>query len=183
MCLLWLTYLLRYVIFRLRLAVYVIFYYLTDVFCWPTYKHIHGGLHMHQAVYFRYQLLCCCCHTGCSSVGRVGCLLIRRLVGQSPAPPVYLSKCPWARYWTPDCSWWLCHWCMNVWVSDEQVGFPLVCEWVNVDLCCKALWAVEMLEKCYINTVRLPFTISSNYRAASFSRPWDFSIHPHNHKK
>ncbi len=31
---------------------------------------------------------------------------------------------PWARYWTTNCSRWLCHWCVNVcvWIPDEQVG-------------------------------------------------------------
>ena len=27
------------------------------------------------------------------------------LLVQIPAPPKCMSKCPWARYWTPNCSW------------------------------------------------------------------------------
>ena len=41
----------------------------------------------------------------------------------SSIPHVCMSKCPWARYWTPNCSW--CagrhlaypHQCMNVWIT------------------------------------------------------------------
>ena len=42
-----------------------------------------------------------------------GRLWIRRSVVQSPATPVCMRKCPWARYWAPNCLWWLCWLCMN----------------------------------------------------------------------
>ena len=41
---------------------------------------------------------------GCSSGVKAG-YLVRLLVGL-PVPPSCMSKCPWARYWTPNCSWW-----------------------------------------------------------------------------
>lgn len=42
------------------------------------------------------------------SGGRADCPLIGRLATRFPAPPLYMSKCPWAKYWTQNCSWWLC---------------------------------------------------------------------------
>ncbi len=60
------------------------------------------------------------------------CLPIRGSVVWSPAPLVYMHKCPWARYWTPICE------CVCVWVPDEQVGSTLLLVCVNVYLCCKS---------------------------------------------
>ena len=68
---------------------------------------------------------------GCGSVGRVG-----RVIGRSPvripAPPSCIS---WARYWTPNCSWWavgalhgsLCHQCMNVCLNGWMWHSALSC--------------------------------------------------------
>ena len=43
----------------------------------------------------------------------------------------YVSKCPGARHWTPNCSWWAC-WCL-VWFPLPSVGWcvGLVCVWMN----------------------------------------------------
>ena len=60
-------------------------------------------------------------------------------VVRSPAPPVRKSKCPWARHWTPNCSWWL----------SQQ---PSTCVWMSECRQCKALW-IKALYKCS------PFTI------------------------
>ncbi len=54
---------------------------------------------------------------------RSGSSTNQRVGGLNLAPLVCMSKCPWARYWSPiapDCcatGLWMC-----VWVSDEQVG-------------------------------------------------------------
>ena len=45
---------------------------------------------------------------GCSSVGRAGCLVIRRSLVQIPAPRAELScmlKWSWGKYWIPNCCW------------------------------------------------------------------------------
>ena len=70
------------------------------------------------------------CMAGCSTGGS---LLIRRSLVW--IPPSCLSKCPKARYWTPNC-------CVCVWM-------------VEFDRSCKQLWVIKRLEKCY----RSPFTI------------------------
>ena len=58
----------------------------------------------------------------CGSVGRVGHLVIGRSPVRIPAPSSCMSKCPWARYWTPSCSWWavvaVINVCMCVWMGN-----------------------------------------------------------------
>ena len=82
----------------------------------------------------------------CGSGGRP---MIERSAVRIPAPPVHMSKCPWARHWTPNCSRW-CGWCL-AWFPP-----PPVYEWVNVmHYLCKAPW-IKVLYKCtiyhFINT-------------------------------
>lgn len=44
------------------------------------------------------------------------CCFLLFLGGRAGHPLLQLlSKCPWARYWTPDCSWSLCSRCVSVW--------------------------------------------------------------------
>ena len=49
------------------------------------------------------------CVGGCSSTGRAGWIVIERALVQIPAlgwaELSRMSKCPWARYWNPNCSW------------------------------------------------------------------------------
>ncbi len=78
-----------------------------------------------------------CLRGGCGSVGKAGCLPITTSVVRSLAPPVYMSKCPWARCWILNCSWWLRHWCeLCVYECMVSRMVPDVCERVNADLCC-----------------------------------------------
>ena len=60
---------------------------------------------------------------GCCSGGRASRLVIG--VWIRPPPLICIFKCAWARYWTPNCSWWavgtlhgsLRHQCMDVCVK------------------------------------------------------------------
>ncbi len=74
----------------------------------------------------------CLIGCSCSSGGWVGCLLNGRSVVRFPAPFVCMSRCHWARNWTPYCSWWLRHWCIIVcaWVSDGTL-YPAVSVWMG----------------------------------------------------
>lgn len=53
--------------------------------------------------------------SSCSSRDRAGCLLIGRSLVRIPAHRSYVSRCPWARHRTPNCSWcalhghWICY--------------------------------------------------------------------------
>ncbi len=104
---------------------------------------------------------------GCCSDGWVGRPFCRTLVVWSPAPPFWMLKCLWARYWTPN---WNNNCVMGVWVCvcvcvcvcitpDEQVdtlyGSP--CHlFLNVDMYFKALGVVDRIEKHRINVIHLP---------------------------
>lgn len=73
---------------------------------------------------FRTDVVCCLIFnfgfwSGCGSSNTVHRPLMRRLVGWSPRPPVFMLKYPWARFWTLNHSQWLCH----RWVS------VCMCEW------------------------------------------------------
>ena len=59
----------------------------------------------------------------CGSGGRAGRPMIERSAVRIPAPPVHMSKCPWARHWTPHCLQW---------VGRHSLP-PLVCECGSVD--------------------------------------------------
>ncbi len=58
----------------------------------------------------------------CGSEGGVSRPLIGKSVVWSLTPKICMPKCPWARHWTPNCSWWLFLQCVNVCirVPDEQ---------------------------------------------------------------
>ena len=91
----------------------------------------------------------------CSSGGRVGCLVIRRSLVWILALPSCMSKCPWARYWpqiAPDEQ-------LAPWIAASAIS-AWMCVWMSeCGKYCKALWAINRLEKCYKNA-RL-FTIVS----------------------
>ncbi len=101
----------------------------------------------------------------CSLVDGACHLPIRRSVVWSPAPPVYLSKCPCARYWTPNCSRWLWYWCVCKFLMSGLtlyreaillLGWECKWEWVNGDLCCKsALSSWKTRKDLYKYSVRL----------------------------
>ena len=69
-----------------------------------------------------------------------------------------MLKCPWARYWTPDCSWWA------VGTLHGSLYHQCVCEWVNLTSVVKWLWAVSRLQKRYRN--ESPFSIMVSVTAA-----------------
>ncbi len=99
------------------------------------------------------------------SVGRASRLPIRRSVIWSPALLVCLSKHPWARYWTPNCPWGLCHWCVNVcvWVSVEQV------------VTCLNVWGVNLLVSS--DSVRFQFWfLWSRFDSKSFPSSKRFPV-------
>ena len=70
-----------------------------------------------------------------------------RLPVQSQDLPELLTKCPWARHWTPNCSR-CAGWCL-AWFPPPPV-YECVCEWVNVmHYLCEAPW-IKALYKCTI---------------------------------
>ena len=65
-------------------------------------------------------------------------MVTARLSSRTLAPPESVSKCPWARHWTPNCSW-CAGWCPS-WLPPPSV-YECVCEWVNVmHYLCEAPW-------------------------------------------
>ena len=88
-------------------------------------------------------------------MSRAGRLVIGSVV-QIPAPPSCMSKCPWARYWTPNCSWWA------VGALHGRVYVISVWMCVRMGKCgmyWTALWAVVRLEKCYKTADHLTFDL------------------------
>ncbi len=95
----------------------------------------------------------------CDLEARVGCPLITGLVVRSPAPPVHMSKCPWATHWTSKCPQWSAQ--------------SLACEWGNKSVqcvtctCCKSRTAVMVW-----NTVTGQRTAVKQWRSCFSSFLW-----------
>lgn len=74
---------------------------------------------------------------GCTS-GRAVIPVIRRSMVRSQYPVVHMSKCIWARYWTPTCSRCLVSsvWMLSLLMSRWHLSMFLtpVCEWVKADI-------------------------------------------------
>lgn len=84
---------------------------------------------------------------GCSS-GRAGCSL--NLLVRIPGSPGCMSKHPWARSWTPNCSGWavgtlhgsLCHQRVNGWMW-QVFASPFNCVGLKIELLCLTLSSVS----------------------------------------
>ncbi len=66
---------------------------------------------------------------GCKSSGSVDCFLIRMSVVWSP-PPLG-SKCPWAKYCTPNCFWCVSVWVWAGWQCEATLLLVFECVCVN----------------------------------------------------
>ena len=101
----------------------------------------------------------------------------QRVAGRIPAPPGCMSKCPWARYLTPNCSWCavgflhgsLCHQCANVasavkrfeqyadWKSSIQIQAHCSLWWILLEL---YQWKIMTQERQEIWKTRIQFMSS-----------------------
>lgn len=82
---------------------------------WDQWYSATSGWALLYLSYPRKLQLCHNMTTFCKYQGLLGWLwlsLIRRYV--IPSPSINMLKCPWAGYWTPNCSCWLFHWCVGV---------------------------------------------------------------------
>ena len=112
----------------------------------------------YQAQQWQKQLFCIwyfwlhfsdCNVLGKKHVALVCRLVIGRWLVPIPSSPSLMPKCPWARYWTPNCSWWA------VGTLHDSLCLQCIGE---CDKCCKWFCAVSRLEKRYRNAS--PFTIT-----------------------
>ena len=88
-------------------------------------------------------------------------------------PLACMSKCPWIRHWTPNCSWCAARQCMNVCV---YCGKPL---WTKVECerkCVFLNWSQILIQYCKIELIPAK---SSYIRQRQEARYHRLSLHNH----
>lgn len=108
-----------------------------------------------------------CFRVGCSSDGRTGHPLIRRLMVWSLSASVCVPNYPWTRYWTLSCSLmhslgYECVWILN-W-KHLGIGKKCLCDWLNKACCITCLEFSSGIEKSFIRNS--PFTSSAEWNSS-----------------
>ena len=114
------------------------------------------------------RLLWKCLRYSWSSRGGAGCLVIERALVRIPGSPSCMSKCPWARYWTPNCSCWATS-AIGVWMGECDECFEWSVDW-NIRQ--EHLWKYEDACVSQFYLLEIKYFSLCSVRQADKATPW-----------